>query len=159
MNTQHWQFHLNNFKQALATAMGVVLMSFTAPLSAQVINTDRGFGTAYPIPANNAIVNTNSIPASVNSSIVYGSPIPRPVIIYPSNVYSSPGNFYSYPSNFYSYPSYYPGSIDKTTLTNPVLVNPTIRDSTLINPTIINIQPQRRNRLTESNQRIFRPRN
>lgn len=145
MSTQRWRLDSNNFKLARAVAriapMAIILVgAATAPLSAQVVTIEnQGFGTVYRTPANNSIIYTNPIPPSANSSIVYGSPIPRPVIIYPS---------------------YYPGSITRdrrTTLTNPVLVNPTIRDSTLINPTIINFPLQRRNRVMESNQTILRP--
>ncbi len=162
MNTMGWRFDLNIFKTIEAIApsiarkviapMTIILVgAATAPLSAQVISIEnQGFDTA-PTSANNSIIYTNPLPTPVNNSIIYGSPIPSPSI--------------TYPYNSYSYPSYYPGWVTKvrgsrrTTLTNPVLVNPTIRDSTLINPTIIEIQPQRRYRVRERNTTILRPMN
>ncbi len=151
MNTQSWRFDLSNFKIArviapIAIAIGVGAAA--APLSAQVVTIENRSGAIYRSPANNSIIYTSPLPSPVNSSIVYGSPIPAPVIINPNS--------------FYSYPSYYPGSVtrvidNRRTLTNPVLINPTIRDSTLINPTIIKVQPQRRNRIPERNTTILRP--
>lgn len=143
MNIQRWLFDLNNFKLARAIAIGAIALmgSATMPLSAQVVRVEsRGFGAGDPTLGNNSIIYTNPISSPINSSIVYGSPIPSPVITYPSNFY----------------PSYYPNPVSRTTLTSPVLVNPTIRDSTLINPTII-IQPQRRDRVIERNTTILRP--
>ena len=149
MDTQRWRLDLTNFKLArmIAPLVIVVIGAATAPVSAQVVTIEnRGFGTVYRTPANNSIIYNNPIPTSVNNSIIYGSPIPSPAI--------------TYPSSFYSYPSYDdPNAVTRsrrTTLTSPVLVNPTIRDSTLINPTII-IQPQRRDRLIERNTTILRP--
>lgn len=150
MGTRSWRLDLNNFKRTSAIAriapIAIILVgAATAPLSAQVVTIENQGVTVYRTPANNSIIYTNPFPTSVNSSIVYGSPIPAPVV--------------TYPSSFYSYPSYYPGPVTRdfrTTLTRPVLVNPTIRDSTLINPTII-IQPQRRERVRERNTTILRP--
>lgn len=162
MNTLGWRFGLNIFKtieaiapraarKAIAPMTIIFVGAATAPLSAQVISIEnQGFDAAYPTSANNSIIYTNPIPTP-NNSIIYGSPIPSPSI--------------TYPHKSYSYPSYYPDSVTKvrdsrrTTLTNPVLVNPTIRDSTLINPTIIEIQPQRRYRVRERNTTILRPMN
>ena len=147
MNTQRPQFNSNNFKlcSAIACSAGLqalLTLAIAAPLSAQVVRIENR-STVYRPPVNNSIIYNHPI----NSSIVYGSPIPAPVIIAPSN--------------FYAYPSYYPNSVTRvidtrTTLTDGVLINPTIRNSTLINPTII-IQPQRRYRAVERNQTILRP--
>ncbi len=144
MNTPRPRFNLNNLKTIGAIApMAMILVGFaTAPLSAQVVVIENRSGAIYSTPVNNSIIYTNPISSPVNSSIIYGSPIPSPVITYPSN---------------FSYPSYYPGvtRVRNTILTNPVLINPTIRDSTLINPIIIE-RPQRRYR-TERNTTIIRP--
>lgn len=155
MNTQRPQFNLNNFKlcgaiscsaglQALVP-LAIILVS-AAPIAAQIVTIENR-STIYHPPVNNSIIYGSPISPPVNSSIIYGSPIPAPVIIAPSN--------------FYAYPNYYPSSVTRvidtrTTLTDGVLINPTIRNSTLINPTII-IQPQRRYRAVERNQTILRP--
>jgi len=151
MNIQRPRFKLNNLLILGAIArraslkviapVSLILVG-AAPLSAQVIRTE-----IYRTPVNNSIIYTSPISPPVNSSIIYGSPIPAPVI--------------TAPSNFYAYPNYYPSSVTRvidtrTTLTDRVLINPTIRNSTLINPTII-IQPQRRYRAVERNQTILRP--
>ena len=147
MNTQRPQFNLNNFKlcSAIACSAGLqalLTLAIAAPLSAQIVRIENR-STVYRPPVINSIIYNQPI----NSSIVYGSPIPAPVIIAPSN--------------FYAYPNYYPNSVTRvidtrTTLTDGVLINPTIRNSTLINPVII-IQPQRRYRAVERNQTILRP--
>ena len=147
MNTQRPQFNSNNFKicSAIACSAGfsaLLTLAIAAPLSAQVVRIENR-STIYRQPVNNSIIYNYP----VNSSIIYGSPIPAPVI--------------TAPSNFYAYPNYYPSSVTRvidtrTTLTDRVLINPTIRNSTLINPTII-IQPQRRYRAVERNQTILRP--
>ena len=147
MNTQRPQFNSSNFKlcSAIACSAGfsaLLTLAIAAPLSAQVVRIENR-STIYRQPVNNSIIYNYP----VNSSIIYGSPIPAPVI--------------TAPSNFYAYPSYYPSSVTRvidtrTTLTDRVLINPTIRNSTLINPTII-IQPQRRYRAVERNQTILRP--
>lgn len=147
MNTQRPQFNSNNFKlcSAIACSAGLqtlLTLAIAAPLSAQIVIIENR-STVYRPPVINSIIYSQPI----NSSIVYGSPIPAPVI--------------TAPSNFYAYPNYYPSSVTRvidtrTTLTDRVLINPTIRNSTLINPTII-IQPQRRYRAMERNQTILRP--
>ena len=148
MNTQRPQFNLNNFKLcgAIACSAGLqalLTLAIAAPLSAQIVTIENR-STIYRPPVNNSIIYTSPISPPINSSIIYGSPIPAPVI--------------TAPSNFYAYPNYYPSSVTRvidtrTTLTDGVLINPTIRNSTLINPTII-IQPQRRYRAVERNRRF-----
>lgn len=151
MNTQRPQFNSNNFKLcgAIACSAGfsaLLTLAIAAPLSAQIVIIENR-STVYRPPVNNSIIYTSPISTPINSSIIYGSPIPAPVI--------------TAPSNFYAYPNYYPSSVTRvidtrTTLTDGVLINPTIRNSTLINPVII-IQPQRRYRAVERNQTILRP--
>ncbi len=131
MNTQRPQFSLNNFLTVSAIASMAIVLVYNAP-SAQVIANENRTGVVRRTPFNNPNIYNNPY----NSSIIYGSPIPAPSVTYPQDSYVNP--------------SYYPGSVTRvrdnrpTTLTNPVLINPTIQDSTLINPTIIQIQPQRR---------------
>jgi hypothetical protein len=139
MNTQP-RFNLNNFKLCSAIISLAIILVSAPPIAAQIVNIENR-RTVESTPVNNSIIYTSPIYTPINSSIIYGSPIPAPVIIAPNN--------------FYAYPSYYPSSVTRvidtrTTLTDGVLINPTIRNSTLINPTII-IQPQRRYRAVEGN--------
>lgn len=145
MNTQRWQPSWNKisiFTAIVPITVGVVLMTATtAPVSAQpVILVERGM-VSRPLTAG---------------SLIYGSPIPTPIPVHPTNgllpsptYYSDPVSprYYSYPSpRYYSYPTsptYYSSPVRRrtvvnSTLLNPILVNPTIRDSTLINPVIVN---------------------
>ena len=147
MNTQRWQPSWN--KISIFTAIGpiavgyVLLTATTAPVSAQpVILVEQGM-VSRPLTAG---------------SLIYGSPIPSPILVHPTNglvpsptYYSAPVSpnprYYSYPNpTYYSYPTSptyysYPArrrTVVNSTLLNPILVNPTIRDSTLINPVIVN---------------------
>lgn len=125
MNTQRWLStweKVKNLAPIVPLTAGILIATTTAQALAQsvvVVNQGIPYGVIQSPPV---------------TSYIYGSPIPTPMPVNPTNGLLPSSNYYPYPA--------YPvrRTTVNSTLFNPVLVNPTIKNSTLVNPVIVNDQ-------------------